>query len=187
MLRIWGRGRHVKKSKIFWGSPKACQKVQDLCPLYVWRRNKKTVKTGQPSLLSRTRTHAHTFRLQSPSLRDEHLFQAGACWLCAAVGSKGHCAVPGCAGDLTARTKQQWPVQKWPKRGLENSQEKEPAVLLITSGCEKTQPDGRTGQSQTQLPEGFLGKAVIFRVTEGLCGLQGEMVGEELPRSQCFH
>ena len=44
---------------------------------------------------------------------------------------------PGCAGDLTASTKQQWPVQKWPGRGLEKGQEKEPAVLQITSGGEK--------------------------------------------------
>ena len=93
----------------------------------------------------------------------------------------------GCAGDLTARTKQQWPVQKWPRRGLEKGQEKEPAVLLITSGREKTEPEGRTGQSQTQLPDGFLGKEVIFRVMEGLCGLQGEMVGKNSLKVSVFH
>ena len=48
----------------------------------------------------------------------------------------------GFAGDLTARTKQQWPVQKWPKRGLEKGRRRNPAVLLITSGCEKTEPQG---------------------------------------------
>ena len=94
---------------------------------------------------------------------------------------------PGCAGDLTARTKQQWPVQKWPGRGLEKGQEKEPAVLLITSGREKTEPEGRTGQSQTQLRDGFLGKEVIFRVMEGLCGLQGEMVGKNSLKVSVFH
>ena len=92
--------------------------------------NKKTVKTRQPSLIRRTHTHAHTLRLQSTSLRDKHLFQPGAFWLCATVSSKGHCHLstsgPGCAGALTARTKQQWPVEKWPKRGLEKGQEKEP-------------------------------------------------------------
>ena len=51
----------------------------------------------------------------------------------------------------------------------------------------KTEPEGRTGQSQTQLPDGFLGKEVIFRVMEGLCGLQGEMVGKNSLKVSVFH
>ena len=53
---------------------------------------------------------------------------------------------PGFAGDLTARTKQQWPVQKWPKRGLEKGQEKEPGSTADNLGLWKNRT---TGQSQT--------------------------------------
>ena len=42
----------------------------------------------------------------------------------------------------------------------------------------KNRTTGQEGQSQTQLPEGFLEKEVIFRVKKGLCGVQGEMVGK---------
>ena len=143
MLRIWGRGRHVKKSKIFWGSPKACQKVQDLCPLYVWsagtKKNCQNGATQPPEQNAHACAHIQAAKPQPQGrtpVPTRCLLALCGCGLQGTLcrpGTRG----PGCAGDLTARTKQQWPVQKWPGRGLEKGQEKEPAVLLITSGCEK--------------------------------------------------
>ena len=138
------------------GKRKACQKVQDLLgksqgmsksprslpAICVERRNKKNCQNGAtqpPEQNAHACAHIQAAKPQPQGrtpVPTRCLLSLCGCGLQGTLcrpGTRG----PGCAGDLTARTKQQWPVQKWPGRGLEKGQEKEPAVLLITSGREK--------------------------------------------------
>ena len=138
------------------GKRKACQKVQDLLgksqgmsksprslpAICVERRNKKNCQNGAtqpPEQNAHACAHIQAAKPQPQGrtpVPTRCLLAFCGCGLQGTLcrpGTRG----PGCAGDLTARTKQQWPVQKWPGRGLEKGQEKEPAVLLITSGREK--------------------------------------------------
>lgn len=138
------------------GKRKACQKVQDLLgksqgmsksprslpAICVERRNKKNCQNGAtqpPEQNAHACAHIQAAKPQPQGrtpVPTRCLLALCGCGLQGTLcrpGTRG----PGCAGDLTARIKQQWPVQKWPGRGLEKGQEKEPAVLLITSGREK--------------------------------------------------
>lgn len=126
--------RHVKKSKVF---------SRYICG----GGTRKLSKPGNPaSFAERTRMRTHT---QAAKQQPQGRTRVPTRCLLASCGSglqgtlcHPSTSGPGFAGDLTARTKQQWPVQKWPKRGLEKGRRRNPAVLLITSGCEKTEPQG---------------------------------------------
>ena len=130
--------RHVKKSKVF---------SRYICG----GGTRKLSKPGNPaSFAERTRMRTHT---QAAKQQPQGRTRVPTRCLLASCGSglqgtlcHPSTSGPGCAGDLTARTKQQWPVQKWPKRGLEKGQEKEPGSTAGNLGLWKNRT---TGQSQT--------------------------------------
>ena len=139
MWGIWGRGR--QQSQGMSKSPRSFPAI------FVEEEQENCQNQATQPHLQNAHACAHTHRLQSSSLRDERVFQPGACWLHAALGSKGHCAILAPAGQAALGTSRRGPSSngrcKSGQRGASRRvRRRNPAVLLITSGCEKTEPQG---------------------------------------------